>query len=119
MRKEPKDDRSELANTIEGYLLVRTHQDQARREAEDLCARLPWLTGAQAEDVTRHYLHQRVDLTRRLLQDTVERAGRLRQEYEERYADLRRSLLRRHAVCATALVACTSGIGVLALLFSR
>ena len=119
MRKRPEGRRGELANTIEGYLLVRTHHDQAHREAEELCARMPWLTAAQAEDVTRHYLRQRIDLTRQLLQDTVDRAAQLRQEYETRYAALRRDLFKRHAACASAVLACAAGIGTLASLLTR
>lgn len=116
----PDDDRSgPLANAVEGYLLARTHQDRARREAEDLCARMPWLTTAQAEDVTRHYLHQRLELTRRMLQDTVERAAQLRQEYEDRYAALRHDLLKRHAACAAAVIACASAVTTLAWLLPR
>ncbi|MGW0333237.1 hypothetical protein ACWD0J_15430 [Streptomyces sp. NPDC003011] len=119
MRRAAKDERSELANTVEGYLLARTHHDQAQREAEDLCARMPWLTSAQAEDVTRHYLRQRIDLTRQMLLTTTERAGRLREEYEDRYASLRRELLKRHAACACAVLACTAGVSTLMYLVGR
>ncbi|MCL6732204.1 hypothetical protein PWE32_08190 [Streptomyces neyagawaensis] len=83
-----------------------------------MCARMPWLTTAQAEDVTAHYLRRRMDLTRQILLATTERAGQLREEYETRYAALRRSLLRRHAACACALLAC-AGLGTLASAFFR
>ncbi|MEU6805158.1 hypothetical protein [Streptomyces neyagawaensis] len=106
------------AHTVEGYLLARTHREQARREAEELCALMPWLTTAQAEDVTDHYLRRRMELTRHMLLVTTERAGQLQEEYESRYAALRRSLLRRHAACACALLACT-GLGTLASVFLR
>ncbi|MDL5199303.1 hypothetical protein [Streptomyces sp. ALI-76-A] len=119
MRGAPGDERGALANTVEGYLLARTHHDQAEREAEALCARMPWLTTAQAEDVTRHYLRQRVDLTRQMLLTTTERAAQLRQEYEDRYAALRRDLLRRHAACACAVLACTGGVSTLVCLLGR
>ncbi|MFI6033242.1 hypothetical protein ACIBBD_03475 [Streptomyces sp. NPDC051315] len=119
-RHTPGDDLSGgLANAVEGYLLARTHQDRARREAESLCARMPWLTTAQAEDVTRHYVHQRLELTRQMLLETVERAAQLRQEYEDRYAALRHDLLRRHVTCAAAVVACASGATTLAWLLAR
>ncbi|MET9505620.1 hypothetical protein ACFYO5_21545 [Streptomyces sp. NPDC006259] len=108
-----------LAAEAEGYLLARVHHDQAHREAEDLCARLPWLTTAQADDLTHHYVRQRTDLTRRMLRDIVHRAAELRQEYESRYATLRRDLLRRHAVCASAVLACTAGVGAAVGLLAR
>ncbi|MEU0743586.1 hypothetical protein [Streptomyces sp. NPDC006134] len=104
-------DASLLASEAEGYLLARVHHDDARREARALCAALPWLTTAQAEDVTRHYVEQRIDLTRRMLSGTARRAEELRQEYEARYRALRRTLLRRHAACASVLMACAAGIG--------
>ncbi|GHB54572.1 hypothetical protein GCM10010377_52110 [Streptomyces viridiviolaceus] len=108
-----------LADDVEGYLLARAHHDQARREAEDLCARMPWLTTAQAEDVTRHYIRHRIDLTRQMLLDTVQRATQLRQEYENRYATLRRSLLTMHAAGACAVLACAAGLSALACLLPR
>ncbi|GGL62881.1 hypothetical protein GCM10010129_03150 [Streptomyces fumigatiscleroticus] len=116
----PPGDRDDvLADEVEGYLLARTHHDRAVREAAELCARLPWLTTGQAEDLTRHYLRQRTELTRRMLNGTVERAAQLREEYENRYADLRRALLTRHAVCACAMLACASGVGTLVCLSTR
>jgi hypothetical protein len=110
---------SVLANTVEGYLLARSHHDQARREAETLCARMPWLTTAQAEDVTRHYVRQRIDLTRQMLLGTAERAAQLRQEYEERYAALRHDLLKRHAACACAVLACAGAVSTLVCVLTR
>ncbi|CAL9605439.1 hypothetical protein SUDANB6_05539 [Streptomyces sp. enrichment culture] len=104
-------DASALAAEAEGYLMARAHLDDAHREARALCAALPWLTTAQAEDLSRHYVEQRIALARRLLQDTIRRAGELRQEYEARYRTLRRTLLRRHAACASVLMACAAGIG--------
>ncbi|MDI9835713.1 hypothetical protein ACWEGS_26490 [Streptomyces sp. NPDC004822] len=110
---------SALADEAAGYLLVHDHHVQACREAAELCARLPWLTTAQAEDVSRHYVQQRVDLTRRTLRATAERAGQLREEYEARYAELRRALLRRYALAACALVSGTGGAGALVSLLGR
>ena len=107
-----------LAAEAEGYLLVHSHYDDARREAGELCARMPWLTTAQAEDVAHHYCERRMALTRHMLRATVQRADELRQEYENRYQELRRALFRRHAACASAIVACAAGVsaavGVLA-----
>lgn len=110
---------SALADEAEGYLLAHAHHDEARLEAEELCARMPWLTAAQAEEVTRHYIRQRIDLTRRMLLGTVERAAQLRQEYETRYAALQRDLLKRHAAGACAVLACVGGVCGLASLLSR
>jgi hypothetical protein len=115
----PHDEKSALADEVEGYLLARTHHDQARREAEDLCARMPWLTAAQAEDLTHHYIRQRIDLTRQMLRFTARRAVQLRQEYESRYATLRRDLLKRHAACASAVIAGAGGMSTLACFLTR
>ncbi|MEU3556604.1 hypothetical protein [Streptomyces fragilis] len=104
---------------MEGYLIAHAHRESAREEAETLCARLPWLTGAQAEEVARQYVLLRIGLTRRLLKDTAERAERLREEYEARYEDLRRTLLRRHAGAACATVACAAGLTALASMAAR
>ncbi|MEU2060861.1 hypothetical protein [Streptomyces sp. NPDC013455] len=106
-----------FANEVEGYLLLHAEREQAQREAEALCACLPWLTTGQADDLTRHYLEQRLGLTRQALQVTADRAKRLRGEYEARYATLRRTLLRRHAVVACLLFGCSTaasaGVGLL------
>lgn len=108
-----------LADEAEGYLLARVHHDDARREAADLCARLPWLTTAQAEELSRHYVRHRIGLTRKMLLGTVERAGQLRQEYESRYTALRRALLLRHAVGACAVLACAAAVSTLVCLLGR
>jgi hypothetical protein len=116
----PYDDpRHALADEAEGYLLAHAHREDARREAEDLCARMPWLTTAQAEELTCHYVRRRLDVTRQLLRSTVRRAEELRQEYESRYAALRHTLLRRHAACACAVLACAGGVSALTVLLSR
>ncbi|MFF3905666.1 hypothetical protein ACFYZJ_06555 [Streptomyces sp. NPDC001848] len=96
-----------LAAEVEGCLLAHAEYDRAHREAEALCARLPWLTTAQAEDLVRHYVSRRLDITRRTLATIARRAGQLRDEYEARYAALRRALLRGHAACACALLGIT------------
>ncbi|MGW0368125.1 hypothetical protein ACWDZW_04205 [Streptomyces coeruleorubidus] len=116
----PYDDaRHALADEAEGYLLAHAHRDQARREAEDLCARMPWLTTAQADELIGHYVRRRLDVTRELLHSTVRRAEELRQEYESRYAALRHTLLRRHAACACAVLACAGGVNALTVLLTR
>ncbi|MFB7090493.1 hypothetical protein [Streptomyces sp. NPDC056296] len=95
-----------LANEVAGYLLVQDELTQARNEAATLCARLPWLTTGQAEDLSRHYVQQRLGLTRQALKATADRAERLRGEYEHRYSQLRSALLRRHAAFACVLLGC-------------
>ena len=100
-----------LANEVEGYLLLRAERDQAQREATALCSRLPWLTRAQAEEVSRQYVEQRLGLTRQALQRTADRAHRLRAEYEARYATLRRTLLKWHAACASLVLATAAAAG--------
>ncbi|MFG3007447.1 hypothetical protein [Streptomyces calvus] len=104
-------DAAALPAEAEGFLMAQAHMAQAHREAEALCAALPWLTTAQAEDLTRHYVNQRIDLTRQMLEATVRRAGELRREYEARYLELRGALLRRHAAWASCLLACAAGLG--------
>ena len=108
-----------LAAEAEGYLLLRSHHDEARREAEQLCARMPWLTTAKAEALTYHYLNQRIELTRHMLQDSVRRAAQLRQEYETRYGELRRALLRRHAAFVSTVLACATGLAAAAGVLAR
>ncbi|GAA3828758.1 hypothetical protein [Streptomyces chiangmaiensis] len=108
-----------LANEVEGYLLLQAEREQAQREAEALCARLPWLTSGQADDLERHYTEQRLGLTRQALQATADRAKRLRGEYETRYATLRRTLLRRYAICACLLIAGSTTAGAGASLLAR
>jgi hypothetical protein len=105
---------SVLADETEGYLLAHAHRDQAQREAEEFCALLPWLTTAQVEQLTAHYVRRRLDVTRQLMLGTVRRAAELRQEYENRYTELRRALLRRHAAGACAVLACAAGVGAVA-----
>jgi hypothetical protein len=80
---------------------------------------MPWLTTAQADELTCHYVRRRLDVTRQLLRSTVRRAEELRQEYESRYAALRHTLLRRHAACACAVLACAGGVSTLTVLLSR
>ncbi len=75
---------------------------------------MPWLTTAQTEELTAHYVRRRLDVTRQLMLGTVRRAAELRQEYENRYAQLRRGLLRRHAAGACAVLACAAGVGAVA-----
>ncbi|MFJ5534682.1 hypothetical protein [Streptomyces sp. NPDC093261] len=111
--------RGTLANEVEGYLLLQAEREQAQRDAEALCARLPWLTSEQAEDLVHHYTEQRLCLTRQVLQATADRAKRLREEYETRYAALRRTLLRRHAVCACLLIVGSTVAGAGACLLAR
>lgn len=108
-----------LANEVEGYLLLRAERDQAQQEAATLCSCLPWLTSAQAEDVTRHYVEQRLGLTRQALQRTADRAHRLRAEYEARYAELRRALLKRHAAGASLLLTAAGTVGTGLYVLSR
>jgi hypothetical protein len=113
------DQASALTAEAEGYLLAHAHYDDARREAQALCARMPWLTATQAEEVTYHYVEQRIDLARDMLRGTIRRADELRQEYEARYQELRRDLLKRHAACASAVLACATGLCAAVCLLSR
>ncbi|MFF8031518.1 MULTISPECIES: hypothetical protein [unclassified Streptomyces] len=108
-----------LAHQVEGYLLLHTERERARHEASVLCGRLPWLTTAQAQDVTRQYVEQRLSLTHRTLRATAERAEALRHEYEARYAALRRTLLKRHALCASLMLLSTGAVSAATVLLVR
>ncbi|MET7683053.1 hypothetical protein [Streptomyces sp. NPDC005423] len=108
-----------LANEVEGYLLLQAERDQARLEAETLCSRLPWLTSAQAEEVARHYIEQRLGLTRQALRITADRAHQLRPLYEARYAALRLNLMKWHAACASLLFTAAGTAGTSLYLLTR
>ncbi|MEY9810091.1 MULTISPECIES: hypothetical protein [Streptomyces] len=112
-------DASAVMAEAEGIVMARSHLAEAHREAEALCAALPWLTTGQAEDLTRHYVERRIDLTRRMFRTTVRRADELRRAYEARYAELRGALLRRHVAWASGLLACATGINAALWLFTR
>ncbi|GAA2608377.1 hypothetical protein [Streptomyces lienomycini] len=103
-------DTDTIAAQAEGYLRAQAHYDEARTEAEALCSRMPWMTTAQAEDFTRHYVDHRLVLVRVMLSATVARAGELRQEYEGRYLHLRRDLLRRHAAGVSVALASAAAL---------
>ncbi|WP_334661831.1 hypothetical protein [Streptomyces bottropensis] len=91
-----------LVGEVEGCLRARIHHLQAREEAEALCSRLPWATTAQAEEITRHYIEQRLTRTRHTLAHHIDE---LRDQYENRYQELRRDLLKRHAASACVVLA--------------
>ncbi|MFJ8143459.1 hypothetical protein ACIQ6R_00085 [Streptomyces sp. NPDC096048] len=97
-----------IAAEAEGFLLAREHQQDAHREAQALCDALPWLTTAQAEELTRHYVAHRLRLSRQMFEATLRRADELGREYEARYLRLRRDLLRRQGVWASCLLVCTA-----------
>ncbi|MGI5393511.1 hypothetical protein [Streptomyces sp. CA-251251] len=101
---------SGIAAEAEGFLLAREHRRDAQREAQALCGALPWLTTAQAEDLTRHYVAHRLRLSRQTFEATLRRADELGREYEARYLRLRRDLLRRHAVWASCLLVCAAAV---------
>ncbi|MFE9707579.1 hypothetical protein [Streptomyces sp. NPDC005930] len=109
-RVPPPGTASAVAAQAEGFLLAREHRHDAHRDAQALCSALPWLTTAQAEDLTRHYVSHRLALSREMLGVTVRRADELRREYEARYRQLRRDLLRRHAAWASGVLVCAAGV---------
>ena len=105
--REHADDTRALVGETEGYLKAWIYHLQAREEAETLCSTLPWMTTSQAEEVTRHYVEQRLTLTRQTLLHHIDE---LREQYETRYRNLRRDLLKRHAISASAVLAGCVGI---------
>ncbi|MEK2475453.1 MULTISPECIES: hypothetical protein [Streptomyces] len=96
---------AEAINDIEGYLLWEAEQERARSQAEEFCARLPWLTDSQREDVLRHYCRERREVSRSYLERVAARSASLRAEYEGVYRTLRRRM-----------VAALLSVGVLAVL---
>ncbi|WP_328558512.1 hypothetical protein [Streptomyces coelicoflavus] len=117
--RPPLGDASAIATQAEGYLRAQAHYDEARSEARALCDRMPWMTTAQAEDFTRHYVDHRLTLTRAMLRATVARAGELRQEFEGRYLQLRRALLRRHASWVSVVLASAAAMHATAWIWLR
>ncbi|MFD9404782.1 hypothetical protein ACFWA4_38905 [Streptomyces sp. NPDC060011] len=97
-------------NDIEGFLLVQAERETACREADEFVGRLSWMTTAQREDVTRHYVEERLRLTRLTLTAVSRRAHLLRGEYEARYALLRRRLLKAVAVIVCAALVWTASV---------
>ncbi|MFF8873341.1 hypothetical protein [Streptomyces massasporeus] len=106
-------------NQVEGYLLLQAEQEQARHEAAALCDRLPWLTTAQAQDLSHHYINHRLTLTRNALQAIADRAAALQAEYETRYTGLRHTLLKRHALLAVLLLIGAGTASTVVWLFAR
>ncbi|KUL55228.1 hypothetical protein ADL22_01780 [Streptomyces sp. NRRL F-4489] len=81
---------AEAINEIEGYLLWEAEKERARVRAEEFCARLPWLTTAQREDVVRHYRADQREQSRAYLERVAARSAELRTAYEDAYRALRR-----------------------------
>ncbi|MGW8066994.1 hypothetical protein ACVV2G_33180 [Streptomyces ziwulingensis] len=119
VRRPPPGVAPGVAAEAEGFLLAREHRHDAHREAQALCSALPWLTTAQAEDLTRHYVAHRLRLSRQMFEATLCRADELGREYEARYLQLRRDLLRRHGVWASGLLVCAAGVSSALCLFAR
>jgi len=97
-RHHSADQAAVLGPEAKGHLLARSHRDTTRREAEEWCANLHWLTAAQAQHITRHYCERRTVLTGHILRATVQRVEQLSLAYETRYQELRRALLRLHGL---------------------
>jgi hypothetical protein len=97
-------------NEIEGFLLLQAEYDVAQREAHHFTERMPWLTTAQAEEVTCQYLAERTRLTEQTLSTIVRRSSLLRDEYEARYALLQARTLKLSAAALCAALLWTSGL---------
>ncbi|MET9297216.1 hypothetical protein [Streptomyces sp. NPDC003077] len=102
---------------VEGYLLWQAERDRARAEAEEFADRMPWLTTAQREEVTRLYREQRLVVARQVLRAIADRCEELREEYTARYETLRRRLVR--AGVATLLGAVALFVCALTLVSAR
>ncbi|WP_031048333.1 hypothetical protein [Streptomyces sp. NRRL F-5650] len=117
--RRPAGDAASIATQAEGFLRAQAYCDEAREEARALCDRMPWMTTAQADDFTRHYVDHRLTLMRTMLGVTVARAGELREEYEGRYLHLRRRLLRRHVTWLSVVLASATGLHAAAWIWLR
>ncbi|MEW1659368.1 hypothetical protein [Streptomyces sp. NPDC093707] len=84
---------AEAINEIEGFLLWEAEREQARTRAEEFCARLPWLTASQREDVAAHYCREQREQSRSYLERIAVRSAALRTEYEGAYRALRRRMM--------------------------
>lgn len=78
-----------LAEQVEGYLLWQARVAEAEERARAFTAPLHWLTGAQREEIERHYVRDCLTRARADLQRVSDRCRELRGEYEERYRVLR------------------------------
>ncbi|MFB7635994.1 hypothetical protein ACFC0M_34315 [Streptomyces sp. NPDC056149] len=84
---------AEAINEIEGFLLWEAERERARTRAAEFCARLPWLTTAQREDVAAHYCREQHETTRSYLERVAARSAALRAEYEVAYRTVRRRMV--------------------------
>ncbi len=80
-------------NEMAGYLLWQAEESEAATRAEAFAKRLPWLTGAQREEVVRVYTEDRLETSRAVIQRIADRARELQREYSERYQRLRIRIL--------------------------
>lgn len=108
MRADSDDERG--LNQITEYLLWNAEIEQARRQATAFTARLPWLTGAQRDDVERVYVADRVAASQAMLERICDRAGELRGEYGERYADLRKRCVAAVMACAVVAIGAATAV---------
>ncbi|NGN64617.1 hypothetical protein G5C51_11980 [Streptomyces sp. A7024] len=74
---------------LDGYLYWQGELSDARREAEELCDRLEWLTTSERDELLRAYTSTRAALTEQLLRRLAKRRDELRADYEARYRQLR------------------------------
>jgi len=86
---EPDKETARGLAQVEGYLLLTTEVEKARRDARRFTEALPWLTTAQREDVERVYVADRVEVCRETFTRIAGRAVELRGEYSARYDRLR------------------------------
>jgi hypothetical protein len=107
MTAGPPDDHDVAAGIarLEGYLLSQSEIQRAHTEAEAFAGRLPWLTGAQREEVVQHYVEEQLRLSKEMLQRIATRCAELRDEYTARYDTLRQRLLCRCVVFFLAFAA--------------
>ncbi|MFF8942116.1 cytochrome C oxidase subunit I [Streptomyces sp. NPDC014864] len=98
---------AETVNQVEGYLLWQARVAEAEQRARSFTEPLHWLTGAQRDEVERHYVRECLSRARADLQRVADRSRSLRAEYEKRYRQLR-------ARCLALLVTTVTLVSALA-----
>ena len=101
--KPVREECSQGLRQLEGYLLWEAESAAARAGAEEFADRLPWLTGAQREEVVRICTADRLEVSRAVIHRIADRARELQGEYSTRYRTLKIRLLALFLTAAAGL----------------
>lgn len=72
-----------------GHLICQAELGGTRAETRAFADHMPWLTGAQRDEVVRMYTDARIDISRTVLERIAGRGHELRTQYTARYEQLR------------------------------